>query len=531
MENTEARSSSSWLTRGRPRACFFLRGEKARTTAGLSATAVAVILSLSVLSICVSPVPAAASEVVGPYVASPRLQPVSPWEEVTIMTNITDYEAGPRSVTLFYSTDRTPPRRYVSVPMSLVYGDNRSGSYSGQIPPQANQTDVYFFTSVVGGSGQGHKTPFDEENPNHYKVLVFPSEMILTYVHIQNVDPKGLTADLSVTFRVYLPFQGEPPKSIRIEATNEFWDREPIEIPLSPSEKYIYNLNAELKGFHLIGDASLFPLDRYYLDLNFTEPQRTALVTFAAGEGSFTDYPGIYVWDFSSRTFTDPTAPAGSRINIRIDLARRTENGYRLILPLIFFFALLGSVPLVGRGYLPARATICIGVFTFSFGLYPSLIGVWIPLRASGVTLAETASWSLGIYAVILLMTSLLAGLVARDKDQKHGGSDLAFDLLGIFVTLFVLFQFKVVATPYVKMALFDVASSASLAGFNSAWLIILALVWGVIIKGTYLWSQKRATKAPVPEKSLEVMEEPLPPSRRYSSRMEDLELKRLQRT
>jgi hypothetical protein len=334
-----------------------LRGKRRLIIRNRGLVTLALVVPALVIA-CLGTFPSASAvprNVVGPYISSPK-PPISPWEDATITTNITDYESGTRNVTLYYSTDVAPPRHYVSVPMNRTYGNETLGSYAAQIPRQQNQTQVCYFTKITDGLGNVYEISASERDPACYQVIVFPSSFEIVHVGIKNIDRRELTVDLEVGLRIYWPLAGDPPKSLSIQMQNDFWDFRPIDVPLSASEKYVYWLTTDLKGIHLIGDASLYPFDDYYLGLNFTGP-RTAMASMSSDYVGPYQYSDHYIWDFNSTSIVD-IRQYFSTVRVHIDVSRRLQNAYYVILPLVFGFFILGATPMLSSGEkLQARLT------------------------------------------------------------------------------------------------------------------------------------------------------------------------------
>jgi len=422
--------------------------------------------------------------VVGPYISDPK-PPISPWEDVTIATNITDYESGTRNVTLYYSTDVAPPRQYASVPMNRTYGNETLGSYVAQIPRQPNQTQVCYFTKITDGLGNVYEMSASERDPACYQVIVLPSSFEIVHVGIKNIDRKQLTVDLEVALRIYKPFAGDQPKSMPIQMFNDYWDFRPIDVPLSPSEKYEYYLATDLNGIHLIGDASLYPFDNYYLGLNFTGPP-TATASMNAHYVGLYQYSDHHIWEYGSASIVD-IRQYSSTIRVRIDFSRRLENAYYVILPLVFGFFILGATPMLSSGKkLQARLTTYLALFVFAMQ-YAYTINSAVPVRASGVTLAEIALISLACYVAIYIICSIVGAFLAGQKEKREAILSWTVDAMGAVLVLCFLFYVLLVRTPYEQRTLFDTLSMASLKFPHLGSLMIVGLVYGLILKAVSL--------------------------------------------
>jgi len=442
---------------------------------------------MMVMMFTIPDVSATTRTVNGPNIVSPKRFPVSPWENVTIMINITDYDSGTESVTLFYSANLSRP--YNSTPMKLVAGDYMNGSFTAQIPRQPNGTWVYYYTEIVDRSGKPYTNGYDEKNPRRYEVIVFPSSFEIVYFGIENVDPRELTADIKVTFNIYRPLLGEEPASVTVQVNNEYWDWKTVEITLSPG-KYLYSLQTDLKGFHLIGDASSYPFDRYYLDLNFTLLFNTERARFYPESIPLSPSSSHYIWEYVPKNFTDTGAQPGSRIRVHIDFSRRPENARYVIAALIAGFFILGATPMLeSRRQLSVRVTIYLALFVFVLG-FISTVNTLVPKQASGVSVAETALSWLGTYVAIFVVASVFANLLIRLYPSHPRAVSFTVDMLATLFILYLIFNFIVVKTPDFEKTLSSHIPSSPLA-FQFKLLMIGGLLYGLIIRGASLVRQE----------------------------------------
>lgn len=445
------------------------------------------VLIATAIAACNLPyVSASPRQVTGPYIAHPS-QPISPWEDVTIVTNITDVESGTRSVTLFYSTNASTPRQYLPVNMNRTQGDDKNCSYTGQIPRQANGTIVYYFTKITDGSGNTYESSASENDPNYYRVIVLPSIFQITYLGIEKIDPRELTADIRVTFRAYLQMPDEPPR-ISVHLQNDFADVRTIEIPLS--RKYEYEIQTDLKGLQLLGDASLYPLDHYYLDLRFAIFFKTVSAIYSQDIVYFAQLSDNYVWALHQTSATNSSAISGSEISVHIDFDRRLENSYYVILPLILGFIILGGTPMLssGRG-LQSRLTIYLALFVSVMGVI-SAINKLVPARAAGFTFAEIGFTALGTYVGVFVVASILASLLMRADDTRER-LNWAVDFAATALILYLFFYLTLVRLPGYSYdstrTLFNVILLASTARPDLVILIVSGLVYGLIIKLAFM--------------------------------------------
>lgn len=440
------------------------------------------VFALTTAAFYVDPALAQSRSVSGPRVAHP-LQPVAPWDDVTVVTNITDRYLGTRNVTLLYSIDSSLPRHYVSVPMKLVRGDEWEGDYLAQIPRQLNGTTVYYFTKIVDGNGGSYVGSYDEQEPNWYRVIVFDPSFDINELFAENINSKDLTVDLLASFRIYYAVQPEP-DYITVQAQNEYWDLQPIRVSYSQSDRFTYDGQVHVKGFHMLGDASAYPFDQYYLDINFSLPFQTRTANFRPERIYLFEPSNHYVWGYSTSNRTDAQAQSGARINFHMNISRRVENAYPVVLPLIIAFLVLGGSVMLDSGeQLETRAALYLTLFVFVIG-FVATIGASIPGRASGVTVAETASYSLATYVGGFIIASIFANFSMRRCIAHAAILNWLFDLVAASSALLMMFRLNLVSTPGLTKSLFDLMPTEPFAGFLFKALAAIGLIYGVVIVG-----------------------------------------------
>jgi hypothetical protein len=316
-------------------------------------------------------------------------------------------------------------------------------------------------------------------------VIVLPSSFEIVLVGIKNIDRKQLTVDLEVALRIYKPLAGDQPKSMPIQMFNDHWDFRSIDVPLSSSEKYEYYLTTDLNGIHLIGDASLYPFDNYYLGLNFTGPPTA---TASMNSNYVGPYQGSehYIWEFNSTSIVD-IGEYFSTIRVRIDFNRRLENAYYVFLPLVFGFFILGGTPMLSIGKnLQARLTTYVALFVFAMQ-YAFTINSAVPIRASGVTLAEIALISLACYIAVYIVASIVGNFLIGRNGRHEAILSWAADVMGASLVFYLLFCLVLVRTPYDQRTLFDAVSLATLKWPYLGMLMIGGLTYGLIVRGVSL--------------------------------------------
>jgi hypothetical protein len=325
-----------------------------------------------------------------------------------------------------------------------------------------------------------------ERDPACYQVIVFSSKFELVHVGIKNIDRRQLTVDLEVGLRIYWPLAGgDQPKSLSIQMQNENWDFRPIDVPLSPSEKYVYWLTTDVKDVHLIGDASLYPFDNYHLGLNFTAPP-TAMASINSDYVGPYQYSDHYIWEYRSRSTVD-IRQYSSTVRVQIDFSRRLENVYYVILPLVLGFFILGATPMLSSGKnLQARLTTYVALFVFVMQ-YAFTINSAVPIRASGVTLAEIALISLACYIGIYIICSIVGAFLISQNERHEAILSLTADAAGAGLVFCLLFYLVLMRTPYEHRTLFDAISLAAQKWRYLTTLIIGGLFYGLILKGVSL--------------------------------------------
>jgi hypothetical protein len=221
------------------------------------------------------------------------------------------------------------------------------------------------------------------------------------------------------------------------------------------------------------------PFDTYYLDINFSVPF-SAIARFQPQFVSFFGYSSHYVWKYATGNSTYDNLPSGARINYHMNLDRRVENAYPVILPLAMAFLALGATVTVdSKEHLDVRATIYVALFVFVIGFVPT-INTLVPSRASGVTVAEITAYSLGTYLGIFLVCSILAHFPGKSTCSRF--YTWALDAVASFAFLILLTTLHVVSTPYSSQTLFDLIPSNSIAGISFKSTIFVSLLYGLAI-------------------------------------------------
>ena len=422
----------------------------------------------------------------GPAVIEPKYNIGAPWDTIKFGLNITDAEHDIVSVILYYSNE-TVPKNYVPVPMQLVSGNNRTGNWICQIPPQKNGTTIWYYACIIDSTGEKFCTP-GPEHPRRFVIRVPSPKFVITNFIIERVDEKLLTADISVSFYIEWP---EDVKSIRILYNNRWWDSGSVLINAS-RQRFRYSGQVSIKGLHLIGNAEEFPFDKYYLDINFTflhfRYPFQAKVEFQFYTIDFGTYSDYYMWDYRYKVIIDK-GEHSSIINIHIDFTRKMERTYFFTIPtLICFFLLGGSYLLDSDKELRSRLTIYLTIFVFVIGTFTENIRELIPNRVIGVTTAELLLNWLAVYSGIFAISSLFGNLLSK----RYKKSYLIADFISIILVL-LLFEFWPpvfrIKTPHETRVttLFEQISN-SIYRF----LISLGIVFGFLIKLFMLLFQRK---------------------------------------
>lgn len=439
--------------------------------------ALRILLYSSFLLISLSLIPqveASPTGVTGPTVIYPRSTIGAPWDTIRFGINVTDAEFEIANVTLFYSLNESTPSMYHQrVPMELVEGDNRTGSWICEILPQENGTTIFYYASVIDSKGYELSPISRMEESREFRIMVRSPKFNIIYFAIEKVDEKSLTVDIRASFHIYsTKYSDHAP----VDLNNEYRDQKRLYI--NSTDRFEYYEQLDVRGLHLIGDASAFPFDRYYLDLNFSTPI-SADVDFFQHSIYLGEYSDYYIWDYDYSNLTLKKENS-SLINIHINFERKIQNTFYVILPIIFCFFVLGGTYLLDSDkQLRSRLTIYLTLFVFVVG-FSTTIKDLVPLYVTGVTVAElTLNW-LALYSMIFVISTFFGNFLMKQFDLqesiKRNLVNLTVDVISIEI-IFFTFGAVVVSAPHFSGTLLQYIPHL---GFKIA--IILGLIYGTVI-------------------------------------------------
>lgn len=408
----------------------------------------------------------------------------APWEPIKFGVNITDSSVDILNVTLFCSLNTTDIESYTKIQMELAEGNLRNGFWSYTLPGQPNSTDVYYAYAVyfVDGSYDGPIPQLDY--PYVWRVRSPQRGFRLNYIGIKNVDPFELTVDLDCNFIIIWDSDLE---SVTVRVYNRISEHYLSELRFvnvpQKGNRYEYIDTVHLDDLELSGDPSSFPFDAYFLDLEFellgTDKSEMGVQDFRLWE------PFSYTWDFS---YDKPTI-TDQKINIKFYFERRIQNALNTLLPLGICLFVLGATPMISSyKHLRARLAIYIALFVFLLN-FTGYIKNYVPLKALGVSFAETAFLILSLFVGIYLISSVIGNYLGscldegktEDKTRRFltkemvgASTDFVAVLLSIGVALFLV----VVKSNSTSKTLFDLMPE-----IRFQIIFLIALCYGLILE------------------------------------------------
>jgi len=374
----------------------------------------------------------------GPYIAYPKSSTGAPWDAIGFGIDVTNAEQEIANVTLFYSVNKTDPQTYVEVPMNLTKGDNRTGSWTCEIPPQENGTTIWYYASVLDVRGNDHSPISEFDQPREFRIQVFYPRLQVIFFRVKDINEKELTANIEVTFHIYRP---EDKNLTRVYYNNKNVDVGDFEVEIA--QRFEFTEQKELK-LNLIGSAEEFPFDNYYMDIIFSTLYETD-VEFTPKQIYFGDYFDYYIWDYSYDNATEKFQQQ-SVINVHVYFKRKIERTYFFIIPTLVCFFLLGASHLLeSTKRLTGRLTIYLTIFVFVASFSASeVLRDMIPLSAIGVNVAELTLNLLGAYSGIYSICTLIGNFASSISRRTRIDPALLADLAAIISALLIFFSFPV---------------------------------------------------------------------------------------
>jgi len=416
-----------------------------------------------------------------PYIVYPSSRPGAPWDKIKFLINVTGAENPITNVTLFYSTNETTPRTYTKVPMELIHGDNFTGTWVCEIPPQKNGTMIYFYSTVIDSKGEDHSVITIDE-PTRFEIAVYKPRFSIIFFSIEGIDEKNLLADIKLTFDIYWPNDYQ---KINIWLNNQ--NLEQRQLIISATERFKFSGQLDVKGLKLSGDATQFPLDHYSLNLNFSVPFN-ATTTFLPKSIWFGTSADYYIWTYSYNNKTD--CGYFSTISVNTKIERRIEHANYYIFPILIYAFVLGSTYLLSSDdHIRSRLTVYLTLFVFAWQ-YGNTIKDSIPTIAIGVTFAEIAmnwlAYFTGIYIIATFLGNFLMNRIEEKELEKRIFVDISIDGIAIFLISLIFFSIQILRTPFYTKTLFQCIPN------NLGFIFYFGLVFGWALKLTFSYRKHK---------------------------------------
>lgn len=366
-------------------------------------------------------------------VAQPE-PPITPWDIVKIEAHIVDDESGVKNATLFYGTGENPEQiTFVQIAMQLIDGNIFNGTFEGEIPPQLNGTQVWFYVSASDKAGNIYVYPSFK---SYYVYL--PSSYLYISIGVQNISMNELSATLRISVTALLPSPYKDQKLILHTSNKEqdiLYDFEILTINMSRTSRFWYQ-NITYWKVHLIGNSNDYPFDTYHLNLNFTiwwgeiKKLKAENVYYAYGKL-------LNEWEeptFENYTITNATYPE-IIYNIQFNRSSYTVVPFHLVTLSIFF--LIGGSLILSPKKLGDRLRIYLTAFIFIIGFLFQIKG-YLPLHI-GFTKAELIFFSLAIISTIFVIESMITSEIQGWYEKHAVLISLAGDLGIILLSLKII--------------------------------------------------------------------------------------------
>lgn len=405
----------------------------------------------------------------------PQPGPVTSWDVVKIRAHITDDGSGVKIATLFYDYNEpyneTIRALFSKVPMVLTEGDKYDGTYEGEIPPQQNNTIVWYYIETSDGVGNERTSDYGS-----YDVFLSTRSWLSVIVHIAEIDTKDLSATLDVFFNARLPSPFEQEffyvhaHNARRKDTAADFDIFRVNMSKTP-DRFMYQGEMTWK-VTLLGNPNYFPYDQYTLELTFVA-WWSKIDDLQINDPFLTDYRLHSVWEdpkilnkMANYTSEYP------EVSVNLQLTRNTDDRLPVILPILALFFMLGATLSVdSKTHLRSRLTVYLTSFVFIVGFF-STLGSWIPLRF-GFTIAELMVITLTLGTVALVISSFISTSLSEHHRQVL--ISICADLgavLSIFILLLSVFRVRYTQTP----VLLSIPVSDSI-------LVVIGVVYGLAIR------------------------------------------------
>jgi len=407
----------------------------------------------------------------------------APGEEFKIGFNITRSEKAVDNVLLYYSVvslDDPKPislSEYFHVHMILEDGNVHKGFWAYQFPGQENSTKVYFFVSVLDQNEEEMHSEASPAYASQYNIYLKNPRFNILSFHIDSVNEKALTANITFQTQLITPYDTE---KVTIIVDDQKEQRDLLVTELIGRYELYGTFN--LAGLHLWGKPTAIPFDSYFLNLTFSVFFKCKPIS-QIEQISIKDYNDRSIWghkyniDLEEKEFH-------TEIQINNFLQRKIESVYFFIIPTVTCFVLLGgSILLSSSKHIQSRLTIYLTIFVFLLGSFSvnEIIRDMIPTIAYGITTAELILTWLAAYAGIYGFFSLL-GHFSGEFEIKRVKLRVLLDFLAFITVAYIFLNVIVVRieSPYVSeiSTLFEHISNHE---FRIG--VLLALSYGIIFQ------------------------------------------------
>ena len=386
----------------------------------------------------------------GIEIVEPPPPHITPWDSVQIRAQIKDSGSGVENATLLYGLsepyDETTRALFLKASMILTDGDKHNGTYVSEIPPQQNNTIVWYY--IEANDVAGNKRTSDYSG---YEVFLSTRSWLSVIVQIAEIDTKDLSATLNVFFSARLPSPFEQGflvmHAYNARRNQSYANFDIFEVNLSPTERFWYQSTTTWK-VSLRGNPNCFPYDRYTLELTFVA-WWSKIDDLQINDPFFNDYRLSFVWE-DPKILNKATNHTSEypEVSVNLQLNRNADDRLPVILPILALFFMLGATLSVdSKTHLRSRLTVYLTSFVFIVGFFYTIASL-VPLRF-GFTIAELMVITLTLATVALVVASFISASLSEHRCQVLISAcvDIAAVLV-IFGLMLFMFGLRYTQTP-----------------------------------------------------------------------------------
>jgi hypothetical protein len=425
--------------------------------------------------------------------------PILNYTQVTVSYEVADAGSGVKQVSVEYSNSTDPSHNTtMSIPLTLVEGDQFDGLWTGVIPPMPNGTVHYHATAAdFAGNTATSSTPW------HYEIAplsAFPPTATIQ-IAVQNLNLSSRMLTTYYFLNIQSPSRYASDNLFAQVSTNSpSGNQTDLTIPRVSGFYYEKSFTSDIR----IYDVNLWPFDSYLLDVSIT--------LHASGFNRNNTHVQIFVEGpagalFASYILRNETKAYSDQIQIFVQIQlNRNASAVDFMQAIYAVFFVLGSVAWIRPHKISRRLELFIGLFTFVVVLFFTLSPI---LKSEGISefiglsvppaLLVGLIWSITILASGSLIVAYLieGGWFAQVLRIRRSLLRHLFNFISASAALFVTWFFSRIFVGY----FFGVSQYAYfLFAIPQVWILVLIALFGppilIIELDTARWAiRRRATR------------------------------------